>query len=222
MAASPLLDTKLEYLCEEGLPVATTVRLVDEARLSRARPIRVCRSFARQRHYPGLFWSATTRGHVPYESRLELDRLWIADYDPEVVWIVGQPMWLRGQDGDTVRKHVPDFLLTDPAGHLTVVDVKPAQFLDRPEVAAQFAWTDRLCRAKGWVYEVWSGEDRPDPAGQHPCHGRGASVTALRRRRRSRYAGSEGRGRPLSGVVGPSVSARGCAAGLASARATLE
>ena len=41
-----------------------------------------------QRHRTGLFWSATTGGHVPYGSRLKLDRLWLADFDP-AAWIAG-------------------------------------------------------------------------------------------------------------------------------------
>src|SRR5699024_2929594 len=87
------------YLTEEGSSVTTTVGAVDKTRLSKGLPVRSPRSYARQRHYPGLFWSATTGSHVPYESRLELDRLRVADFDSRVVWISGQPMWLSGRDG---------------------------------------------------------------------------------------------------------------------------
>ena len=81
MATKTLLDTELMYLTEEGTSVATTVGAVDITQLSRTLPVRSPRSYARQRHYPGLFWSATTGGHIPYESRFELDRLWLADFD---------------------------------------------------------------------------------------------------------------------------------------------
>ena len=154
-----LLETELIYLTEEGSSVTTTVGAVNETRLSKGLPVRSPISYARQRHYPGLFWSATTGGHVPYESRLELDRLWVADFDSRVVWISGQPMWLSGRDGEVVRRHVPDFLLTGSDGRLTVVDVKPAEFVSRPKVAAVFAWTRQVCDAAGWRYEVWSGDD---------------------------------------------------------------
>ncbi|TGD36783.1 TnsA-like heteromeric transposase endonuclease subunit [Brevibacterium aurantiacum] len=159
MATKTLFDTELMYLTEEGTSVATTVGAVDMTQLSRGLPVRSPRSYARQRHYPGLFWSATTGGHIPYESRLELDRLWVADFDPRVAWISGQPMWLSGRDGNAIRRHVPDFLLTAPDGRLTVVDVKPAEFVSRPKVAVVFAWTRQVCEAAGWRYEVWSGED---------------------------------------------------------------
>ena len=60
---------------------------------------------------PGYYWSATTGGHVIYESRLELARLLVADFDPAVAAIAAQPFWLRARAGGRVRRHVPDFLL---------------------------------------------------------------------------------------------------------------
>jgi len=44
-----------------------------------------------QKHYSGTRWSATEGGHVIHESRLELDRLLYADFDPRVNRIVAQP-----------------------------------------------------------------------------------------------------------------------------------
>jgi len=105
-----------------------------------------------------LFWSATTGGHIGYESLLELDRLWLADFDPQVEWLASQPLWLSGMDGATRRRHVPDLLLKLGGGAgFVLVDVKPAKFAALPEVAAVFDWTGRLAAAKGWRYEVWSG-----------------------------------------------------------------
>lgn len=139
--------------------VTTSLRQLDLERAATALPVRRLKSHARQRHYSGRFWSATTAGHVPYESRLELDRLWLADFEPGVHWIAAQPMWFAGQDGEVLRRHAPDLLLTDQRGSMTVVDVKPAQFVERPQVQAVFRWTARLCQAKGVGYEVWSGAD---------------------------------------------------------------
>lgn len=62
-------------------------------------------------------------------------------------------------DEGVLRRHAPDLLLTDRRGAMTVVDVKPAEFAERPKVHAVFSWTARLCRAKGVRYEVWSGAD---------------------------------------------------------------
>src|SRR5699024_11745992 len=64
MTTRLLLDTELMYLTEEDTSVATTVGAVDSTRLSTDRPVRPPRSHAFQRHYPGLFSSATTGGHI--------------------------------------------------------------------------------------------------------------------------------------------------------------
>lgn len=160
MSRAALLDMELRYVADDGVVVVTTLGGVDEAGLAGGRPVRLPRSRAGQRHYCGLFWSATTTSHVVYESRLELDRLWLADFDSGTVRIAAQPMWLCGREGAMLRRHVPDFLLHRRDGGVLVVDVKPAQFLDVPEIAAVLAWTGQACRARGWGYQVWSGADR--------------------------------------------------------------
>ncbi|MGD3112117.1 hypothetical protein [Streptomyces sp. YGL11-2] len=42
-------------------------------------------------HYSGDYASATTGGQVVYESRLELARLLLADFDPSVSDVYAQP-----------------------------------------------------------------------------------------------------------------------------------
>jgi hypothetical protein len=159
MGAANPLDTEVRYVDADGESVTTSLRQLDLKRASTALPVRRLKSHVRQRHYSGLFWSATTGAHVPYESRLELDRLWLADFDADVHWIAAQPMWFGGSDEGVLRRHAPDLLLTDRRGVMTVVDVKPAEFVKRPKVQAVFSWTARLCQAKGVRYEVWSGAD---------------------------------------------------------------
>nr|MDT0666067.1 TnsA-like heteromeric transposase endonuclease subunit [Micromonospora sp. DSM 115978] len=92
-------------------------------------PWRVFRWRRGQAHYSGWYWSATTAGHVVYESRLELARLLLADFDPSVVRIAAQPFCLTAEVGGRRRWHVPDFLLVDAAGLASVVNVKPAEHL---------------------------------------------------------------------------------------------
>lgn len=159
MGATNPLDTEVRYVDADGESVTTSLRQLDLKRVSTALPVRRLKSHARQRHYSGQFWSATTSCHVPYESRLELDRLWLADFDSDVHWIAAQPMWFTGSDEGALRRHAPDLLLTDRRGAMTVVDVKPAEFVKHSKVQAVFSWTARLCQAKGLRYEVWSGAD---------------------------------------------------------------
>lgn len=152
------LGTELRYQRENDSTVVTTVAAVDPAQLLLSRPVRRVTSHAGDRHYCGLFWSATMGRHLPYESRLEHDRLLLADFDPDVSAIAVQPMWLFGMDDGVVRRHVPDLLIKRDRG-LLVVDVKPRELAGRPEAAAVFSWTGRVCAARGWGYEVWSEPD---------------------------------------------------------------
>ena len=79
-------------------------------------PWRQVRSRHGQAHYSGSYASATTGGFVVYESRLELARLLLADFDPQVEQIYAQPFRLAARLGGRVRHHVPDFLLVSAAG----------------------------------------------------------------------------------------------------------
>lgn len=157
VALPSLIDAEVRYVGADFEPVVTTLASVDVESVVRGRPVRRVRSSAGQRHYSGLYWSTTTRSHLGYESRLELDRLVLADFDRDVDWIATQPMWLSGRDESISRRHVPDLLLKQRGGRYLLVDVKPAEFAGRPEVAAVFAWTGRLCADRGWGYEVWCG-----------------------------------------------------------------
>lgn len=153
-------------------PVLLSVRCGDEAvvedlewplvplgLLREARPWRTFRWFKGQQHYSGTYWSATTGGHVIYESRLELGRLLFADFAPEVRHIVAQPFLLKADIDGKVRKHIPDYLLLTDHGPL-VVDVKPRHRLQMPDITFTFAWAREAVMSRGWRYEVWS---EPDP-----------------------------------------------------------
>ena len=116
-------------------------------------PWRAIRSHRGQQHLPGLYWSSTTDAHVVYESRLELARLLLADFDRGVVGIAAQPFLVR----EVGRRHVPDFLLSRVDGSVLVVNVKPADRLDSARDA--LAWAGRVFADRGWEHEVWSGAD---------------------------------------------------------------
>ncbi|MBS2964770.1 TnsA-like heteromeric transposase endonuclease subunit [Actinocrinis puniceicyclus] len=124
--------------------------------LASAVPWRTFRWYMGQKHYSGTYWSATMQDHVIYESRLELSRLLLADFDPTVRHIVAQPFLLRAEvGGRRARKHIPDYLLLTGSGPV-VVDVKPTQHLAKPEVDFTFRWTRYAVEQRGWRYEVWS------------------------------------------------------------------
>jgi hypothetical protein len=122
-------------------------------------PWRRFRSVRGQAHYSGSYASATTGGHVLYESRLELARLLLADFDSGVCGIFAQPCLLTAPAGGRVRRHVPDFLLASSSGVVRVVNVKPAGLLEDPKIKEALAWPGELTGRHGWEYEVWSGAD---------------------------------------------------------------
>lgn len=76
--------------------VSSTLGKVDAAAVVAGRPARSFPTDKGQRNYPGLLWTATTGSLVGYESLLKRDRLWLADFDPAVRAIFGQPFWLTG------------------------------------------------------------------------------------------------------------------------------
>ena len=122
-------------------------------------PWRTMRSYLGQRHYSGSYASATMGGFVVHESRLELARLLLADFDPRVRLIYAQPFLLVARVGGRMRRHVPDFLLVHAGGTATLVNVKPAGLLAEEEIAQALAWPGAVAERHGWEYEVWSGAD---------------------------------------------------------------
>jgi hypothetical protein len=146
----------VSFRTESGVTEDESWTAVGSAVLSNTVPWRTFRWYKGQRHYSGVYWSATMRDHVVYESRLELARLIFADFDRSVHRILAQPFLLKAKVGGKIRKHVPDYFLATDHGPV-VVDVKPEYLLAKPTVAYTFAWTRRLVKARGWQYEVWSG-----------------------------------------------------------------
>lgn len=122
-------------------------------------PWRRFRSHQGQAHLSGSYWAATTGGHVVYESRLELARLLLADFDPKVADIYAQPCRLVARRDGRVRHHVPDFLLVSDDEVVTVVNVKPASQLGDARIVEALAWPGIVFGDHGWGYEIWSGCD---------------------------------------------------------------
>jgi len=120
------------------------------------RPVRISPSYRRQGHWPGLYWCATTEAFVPYESRLELSRLLLLDFDTDVVAVSAQPFRLHFPHGTVEHSHVPDFFVRLANGRERVVDVKPSRRLCDPKVRTVFDATRQACSVTGWDYEVLS------------------------------------------------------------------
>jgi len=143
----------------DGSRTCTSLWEVQARQVVGAIPWRATRSARGQTHFPGFFWSATMSRHVIYESRLELARLLLADYDRDVVGIAAQPFLIQAEVNGRSRRHVPDFLLLHVDSTVQMVNVKPASRLADPKVAEALAWPGELFGQRGWAYEIWSGSD---------------------------------------------------------------
>jgi hypothetical protein len=150
-------EARVSFRDAAGRESVADLAVVSAAVLAAGRPWRVFRWRQGQAHYSGWYWSATTGGHVVYESRLELARLLLADFDPQVMVISAQPFLVTAPSGGRMRRHVPDFLVMDRDGGVCVVNVKPADQLAVPEVAGALAWAGEVFTGRGWRHEIWSG-----------------------------------------------------------------
>ena len=93
--------------------------------------------------------------HVIYESRLELSRLLMADFDRSVRFIVAQPFLIRSKVQGVVRSHIPDYLLLTDANPV-LVDVKPREQVSDTKVAETFDWVRYVFESLGWQFEIAS------------------------------------------------------------------
>jgi hypothetical protein len=185
---APAMTTGFEvgFTSTDGQQVR--VGLADAAlvRFELGTPVRSFPSYKRQRHFPGLWWSATTGAHVGYESWVERDELVALDFDPDVAGIASQPFWLFWTDENRSRSHAPDYFARRQDGSAVVVDCRPAERI-KPRDAAVFETTRLACQQVGWQYRLVG---TPDPvraanlrwlAGyRHPRHCLDGVATALR------------------------------------------
>lgn len=119
--------------------------------------MREFRWYEGRRHHSGWYWCATGQRLIVCESRLELARIMLADFDPAVARVAAQPFRLVGRDGSRVRRRVPDVLLAGADGGVTVVDVKAPGKRADPEVRAVMEWTRQVAALRGWAFEEWYG-----------------------------------------------------------------
>ena len=111
-------DARVTFRDATGRESQAELALVSAEELAAGRPWRVFRWRQGQVHYSGWYWSATTGGHVVYESRLEL---------------AGQA-W-RGHPCDAVRRrHSPGRSCPPPAGRRARIARRPdwPQLMTRP------------------------------------------------------------------------------------------
>jgi hypothetical protein len=143
------------YKSSDGRVVSVPWSNLDANATAEGRPWRTFPWYLGQRNYAGLYWSATERALVGYESRLERARLMMLDFDSDVKRIASQPFRLRAVvDGQRISR-VPDYLACTGDRPL-VVDVKPRRELCKPDVHKVLDLTRKVIESRGWRYEILS------------------------------------------------------------------
>ncbi len=123
------------------------------------RPVRRFAARKGQRHLSGLWWCATTGGHVGFESWLERDHVVFLDFDRSVIGIASQPFWLHWADADGRRvSHAPDYFARRSDGSALVVDCRPVE-RRKPSDVAKFDATAAACASLGWEYRLVGATD---------------------------------------------------------------
>ena len=84
---------EIGYVTDDGLEHRVSLSQAWATPFESCSPIRRFTSHKGQRHLSGLWWSATTGGHVGFESWMERDHVMALDFDP-TVGIASQPFWL--------------------------------------------------------------------------------------------------------------------------------
>ncbi len=163
MAAEPAglgpADFWVSYVAAGGAEHQVSLTEAAAVRFEQAMPVRRFPARRGQRHLSGLWWSATTGGHVGFESWLERDHLMALDYDPEVTGIASQPFWLHWADETGGRvSHAPDYFARREDGSAVVVDCRPAE-RRKPADVEKFEATARACTLAGWEYELRGAAD---------------------------------------------------------------
>src|SRR5437667_6752487 len=119
---------EVDYLTVERTVCGAVLEDVWSAPFEHALPVRRFAARKGQQHLSGLWWSATTGGHVGFESWLERDHVMLLDFDAAVTGIASQPFWLRWRDrAGAGISHVPDFFARRADGSAVVVDCRPVE-----------------------------------------------------------------------------------------------
>jgi hypothetical protein len=155
----PGVVTVVHVAGHSGRRIVSSLGGAADQRYEDAAPVRAIPAYRGQRSLPGWWWSATTGGHVVFESWVERHHIMEFDRTPSVIGLSGQPLALVWTEGSRRRSHVPDLFVRYADGRAVVIDCRPADRADEEfyEVAAI---TAGVCERVGWEYRL-AGEPEP-------------------------------------------------------------
>ena len=101
----------------------------------------------------GRFPSLKMGRMIQFESLVELDYIYLLDYDPNIKWFEEQPRTIEYQWEQKTLRYTPDFLVIRQ-GYSTLVECKPDQFVDTEENNRKFRAAELWCSEVGWTFSV--------------------------------------------------------------------
>lgn len=128
---------------------------VDVHELARAAPWRRQLTHRGEQLHLGQY-AAISTGEAPVAT----DGIWecmeLADFDPTVRSLIGEPFKLRAEEGPGKAGYIPDLMLIGNDGKVTIVDSSPTAG-DLCPSERVLDWAEEVIRARGWTYEWWTG-----------------------------------------------------------------
>lgn len=106
------------------------------------------------RNFRGKFYSAKNARHIKCESYLEVQVARLLEFKRNVVAFSEQPPPLFFRLGKRRRKLTPDFIVHRRIGRDCLVEVKPEELAQTPELKAKFAAATEAASARGYRFVV--------------------------------------------------------------------
>jgi hypothetical protein len=128
---------------------------VDIHELVRAKPWRRHLTHRGEQLDLGIY-AAISTGQNPVATDGIWERMDLADFDPTVRSMIGQPFKLRAAQGPGKAGYIPDLMLISNDGKITLVDSSPTAGELCPSERV-LDWAEEVISARGWTYEWWTG-----------------------------------------------------------------
>jgi len=106
------------------------------------------------KHFRGKFYSAKNARHIKCESYLEVLIARLLEFLRNVIGYSEQPPALLFRVGRRRRRLTPDFIAHRRNGRACLVEVKPAELAETPELKAKFAAATEAAAARGYRFVV--------------------------------------------------------------------
>lgn len=138
------------------------------------------------RNFRGKFYSAKNARHIKCESHLEVLVARLLEFLRNVFGYSEQPPALFFRVGGRRRRLTPDFIAHRRSGRDCLVEVKPAELAETPELKAKFAAAGEAAAARGYRFAVLTERAVGKVASQNL-----EEMLAIRGRMRTRALGTQ-------------------------------